>query len=474
MNYRRILLLLIAGLILAIGVACADISISEFLSSAFPRWSDDSLDNSVQVNIYIQSSEDMVELLGTQYNMAVDNLMCTALSRWHRYLKEQQLYRFDVLWLEDMRQSREFAYPLDPYWWSSEGVRIQSEQILEPTFYSLSWYEDQLRRSPNTYADRNAGNPSPWSAEEQRRLSRTIEEVATHRNGEREISIIVTNFVGHHLEDAAVRTQILEYLLDNDRQSIAVFAFENSGTPFCFLIFGSTKEVVGFSEQLVTQLRDISLEFGFDFITNSNTVISGVSRNKNVKLYVDPAQRVQTVQGVREAFFREDLSANEQNLFNTYIGEDRLLYTIYQNLIDGSIAPISLSIGLDIPHLLTNKIKAIKGDTTLNIMGQTSLSPAIPHGATVVLMDDGLLDDGSVDLLVNVDTSIFEGKEERALIIVQLYAELEISVESSSSHMHNNQLFTSTFNQLSRSVTANTGTSMHPITELYIHIIYRR
>ena len=448
----------------------------EFPVSAFPEKEEVFKVEPVKTHIYIQSSEDMKLLLGTDYDRAMGQLLGAGSALWHKNHNEQQLYRFDVLWLEDKREIKEFAYPLDPYWWSPEGMRNQGVQIYEPAFYSLSWYAEQHRRSPEVYADRNTGIPSPWSDEEQRLISRTIEEITTHRNGEdgeRDISIMVTNFSGHHSESETIRTHILNYLNKNEQRAISTFVFENSGKPFYFLILGSMREVVDFSNQLKSQLDTATIKFLFGFFSNSETIISDISNNNNIIFYVEPSKRLETVYGVREAFFNEDLAPTEQNLFRSYMGEHHLLFTIYQKLINGNNAPINFDVKIDFPPLLRSRLSKFKEDTSLKLIEDKKMVQLTRSGTTVNIKEDNLCD-GIIGLQINLDTSIFENIEEKALLIVKIYAELNVGFGQHELSMIKNQQFTDIFGQLTRNVSSNSGLAKHQIAELYIHLIYRK
>jgi len=458
----------------------------EFHRGAFPLSSDaDGLSEGlVYVHIYIQSTPDMGELLGTDYERVLAMLVGTpevpgtAEGIWTSHGISQHLYRFDVLWLEPEREfeahgsGRAFAYPLDPIWWTTEGVYPQIPQIFETGFYSLEWYMAQDGRAPGVYRNRIYG--PGWNSEEQRYLSRTIDEIATLRNGDREISIIATNFIGRPSEDAVIRSAILNFLWGNDQQAISTFVFENEGSEFYFLIFGSTREVSDFSNRLNERLLsepELST-FEFNFYTTGSPV-SHVIGNAGVSVE-------NTFRGVRPVF-ESDLSPSEISLFNEYLGNHALIYNIWPRLIDNEYAPISLNVHLDIPQALRSRVvRNFVAIPSIFVVSEDEMVRTIPVGSTsVIVSSDTFLYDGYVNLLVNIDTSIFESRVQKVHLTVGLYTSIDI--ETGSTLSFGNALFRSTFGQLITNISREKeqrrlqGEPMrHLVAQSHIHLIYRR
>jgi len=427
------------------------------------------------VHIYIQATEDMGLLLGTSYNTALETLVDTAEPLWLTDGVAQHLYRFDVVWLEPERYfdahggGRGFAYPLDPSWWMRSGVRSQVAQVLEPGFYSLEWYVAQPRRAEAEYDRRIAGNPS-FSDEDRRLISRTLEEISTLRNGDREISVLVTNFVGHAMENTAVRSQILGYLSGNTRQAISIFAFPNDNNPFYFLVLGSTREVIDFSEHLENRLKGMFLDFAFSFYA---TELATPILRSNADVSRDS---IVTSFGVRQAF-NEDIIETEEMLFHRYLfdansGEDhRLLFTVWQRLIDDAIAPVGLTVhSIDVPRMLWNSVRFDYDVSLMTVVDSGQLSPPTGRRRTSIGNNPLTISDGAIDLVVELDTLALGNGAERALLIVSLYAYLHTEVNPEFGNIQD-EWFISTFNQLARNVQGTQNRVQ--IAELYIHYIYR-
>jgi len=492
---------LLAILTISLFTACSNAG--EFTRAIMPEESPSTFDFGddflVHVHLYIQSTHEMGELLGSDFDRALALLVGTpevpgtAENLWGTHSIQQSLYRFDVLWMEPERDfgihgyGSAFAYPLDPSWWIREGVRTQAPQIFEPEFYSINWYLEQTGRAPGVYEQRLFG--AGWSNEEQNRISRTITEISELRqSNERELSVVVTNFRGHPSEDGAIRSSILNYLWDNDQQAISTFAFSNNGQEFYFIVLGTLREVSDFSHHLSVRLQasDFMLYQSADdnqqeeaqssiFAVNSfsmGALTTQISGNRNTSV-------VDTFRGVRLAFY-DDISETESQLFYEHFGDDLLLYNIWPRLIDNNSASIQLRVNLNIPQSLrfaaSGNIVAFPAFSVIDADGAVR---SISSGNTQIRIDDSALYNGGYVILnVDIDTNIFSNTPQRVYLSLDVYT--NVNADTGISLPIGNALFRSTFTQLETNIQREIeqrhmrgGLVRHRVASLHIYILYR-
>ena len=364
---KRCCVLVVIGFIAVVLVGCGRGEGFTGVDGVFPP-SHEGVSNSnhpVRVNLYIQATTDMLSLFedASIYADMVRVLQGTAENLWGFHGVSLHTFRFDIEWIENrveagyIRTAQHFAYPLDPYWWYRPGdVAPQIPQIFNADFYQLEWYFSQYLRAPDIYRNRIVYNSPALTHHGHARLSRTFEEIAHLRGGQREISVVVTNFVGHSvegipLEDESVREQILKYLQENPHAAIGTFTFPNNDNPFHFIVLGSSMEVSAFSQHLMERLPMAT--FHFDFYTHA-PIASVVSTNAASSPGVPSVDVVQVSipTGVVQVF-DVDLVDGEEDAFRRHFGGTHMFYHITPNQVDGSIAHLTFDVRLHIPYRIS-------------------------------------------------------------------------------------------------------------------------
>jgi|GEM_PF-5454072 len=415
-------------------------------SQEFPLLGIDTREVPVVINIYVQGTSDMSELLVDDYfRLAVEVLRSSIMYKpspsWRTPGIEVNYFRFDVEWLEAQKYYERhglgvaFAYPLDADWMPSL-YRSQRDQILSSSFFELDWYLLQQNRAPITYATRFIfGNPT-FHPEEQRHISRTMHEIAALRDGEREISIMITNFKpsayeGHNYE--YVRNQFSDFLSEESYRAISTFAFAHG---FYFVMLGSAVEVWEFSSFLSNQLTNEDLlQFEDNFFTKSPRVLGEIS-NENIVDYIE-------FPGLRRPFER-DLQPDERFLL-----EDGLVFYLRPRVIGREMATIQIV--LDTPSIIdlqaTPRFYAVVGDTFESIEG----------GNSYAFFDGNHLN-------IYIDHTAFSNSLSRIL--------LTISIEQISRPpaQLGNELFNSVFTTLQLDIDA-IGRSNYRLGEIFVYMI---
>ena len=454
-----------------------------FGESAFPVF-DSHQDNDyepyiVRVNIYVQGTENMANLLSNPYyEYAVRTLKDTAADIWTTHGISQHLFRFDFEWQNEARREEgyvltphHFAYPLDPEWWVRLDINPpQIPQIFEEHFYNLRWYTEQYSRAPDSYLGFYHGIRS-FTVSQQSHISRTIREISELRSGDNEISIMVTNFIGHPQETIAIRDSILYFLHENPLSAISTFTFDG----FFFLVFGSTGEVVEFSNRLSYRLINAnSIPHVFSIHTYA-AIVSSAFGNEYVQVR-------ETYRGVRE-IFSEDISSDELALFERRMGNDWIFFNVFSQLISDNIAPISLSI--DIPtHALVSDMINLEVNVSLYDYNQGARRN-IPLRNTRATIEN-ITGEKAANVYTFIDTTAFtELSTNRGLLVIHIYERLNtnrnevhlspaVSVDGIVPNMSNSvalEEFREIFNRLNSDI-GNVATQ-HRIGEIYLHFIYR-
>ena len=439
----------------------------------------------VRVNLYIQATSDMLPLLdeGSIYVDMVRILQGNAGNLWGSHGASLHTFRFDVEWLENRSEegygpltAQHFAYPLDPHWWQRPGnVAPQIPQIFEPEFYQLEWYFSQYLRAPDAYRNRIEHNSPAFNNRGLLRLSRTFEEITYLRNGQHEISIVVTNFLGHSvdntpLEDETTRDQILSYLNNNPQNAIALFTFVNNGEPFHFIVLGSSTETTAFSNHLIERLPVGS--FQFNFYTHA-PIASRISTNAAISSgnpSVDVVQRSIPV-GVAQVF-DVDLSDDEPEAFSRHFGGTHVFYHINSSNIDGRTAALAFDIRLYIPYRIS-RLTSFEPELSFFELRDYVLEP-IDYGISeFVINSKSPQPDGGTQANVTVllDSAIVP--RARTLLIVRLYENVELPLNL---NIPTTPLFQSTFTQLAQDVNLSAQqrrlqSNRNIVAELYLYFL---
>jgi hypothetical protein len=347
----------------------------------------------MRVNIYIQGTSDMADLID-EADSLFTNTITTLKNLTLRPPTQSYFYRFDVQWLEFAaevyREHGAFAYPLDPSWWHRPAHFMnQIDQITDKNFFSVDWYTQQPGRGEYLY--RNV------ATENARFLSSVIREIDLLRDGAHEISVVVTNFLGHAHEQSEVQALLTQYLYSDPHRAIAVFTFENGVDSFFFIIMGASREVVEFSQMLRNEKND------HDFrLYAKNLPFMQISYNNSISTPDTPAFGP----GVRLAFDSEKESDLERNMFVVGNETGWIFYTLLTRFIEDDIARLTLNTRLDLLPFMRN-------DTYINFTASISElivfegdqgMVTVPIGASDV-NKSSLDHDGNLQLNIELDTS---------------------------------------------------------------------
>jgi len=413
----------------------------------------------MKINIYIQAHPNMSGLIkkyDSHYTAVLKTLMNSGDITWGLGT-ERSLYRFDVKKQGAKFYSEEFAYQLD---------KSQFGEINSIDFYKYDWYLQSAVINTDIYEK----NKKELQQYPDQYITQTIREIKTMHSGEREVSVMVTNFEGHQDEEHEILSDISDYI-QNERKAVGVFAFDNKGNPFYILVFGSIEEVSMFCETLNNTLENLNPVFGFYTI---GLFITKPSRNSEVAKR-DFDDQNDFAEWVRPAFDEEDIiPGDEKKGFDSMQGH-HLYYSVWRNRLKDNKAQVMLNIKSIIPSLLKKRI-IFREKLSLSIVtAKDKMSFDIPYGNTYAIFPGGntmcFADDGLIPLDIQLDTSIKEisSGEVRALLIIRLYA--TFNDEKLFDKENFNECFRNTFNQLGTDIFRNKTENL--AAEIYVHFIVR-
>ena len=456
----------------------------------------------MRVNIYVQGTSDMLPLFDSDsvYTDVLGVLQNAAVDLWGSQVVSQYMFRFDVEWQEDRpRTAYNFAYPLDPDWWNRpSGVFPQIPQIFDPNFYSLEWYLDQNLRDPSEYERHIVDENPPFNDRQQARISRTLDEIRTLRIDENEISVMVTNFIGHSsagvpTEDESITSRVLEYLQIRPDSAIGVFAFENSGNVFYILVMGTANHTAAFSDRLLNMLplvpetlenedeENITLynpiNHTFNFYTSAQ-VATSLSSNLPLSYgeFSTDIISINPHDGLVNAF-GSDWSDGEENLFQSHFGNTNMVLRAASRQLRNSYASVDVSLRVNIPYIVLEHT-LLRPEFYFDILTADGLESTSVAGTNVSDMEVVPLGDGysKITMTVNLDTSAFPSRDTRARLIVRLYENTGFNPPQSFGN-YNSSLFTNTFNQLGTDIQLAAHRRLqdnlsHLAAEIYLYFIY--
>jgi len=466
--------------------ACS--GISQFPDEAFPAFArpdgeytvyqDAAEAGSVVVNTYIQATRNMQNLFtheNSVYTQVLDILLRVP-SNWGTGNYETNWFRFDVQYQGPLAYADEFAYRLyrEEHLNQVDGMRAHNYPydfllygISHIQFYEYDWYVSpgQVNRSQVLYSEartRLEFYPDHY-------ISSTIGEIRALRTGSRELSIMVTNFLGNPNEQPrAIREQLTTYLAQHPNNAIATFSLMNSGAPFYILAFGPTAEVAQFTQWLDRDLTALGTGFYFGFYT-LGSLIGEVSTNQDVTTSIG-----RTYSGSRLAFDGDVPRQNREHFSN--LGA-RLLYTVFDRFIEDNMAHFSFDVELDFVNIPVNRLYMI------NIEHNIQLKVQGPEGLTSIDEADAFitvshptrheLTGNTISVDITVDMDVFEHEANpplQAVLILELNAKLIPSIPAGSAGFPHDSLM-EVLNQFEIDVT-ELGIPAQAA-EVFVHFMYR-
>jgi len=416
----------------------------------------------VTANIYFQATRNMSNLITSetsQYARALTAVLDAPAANWGTLNYNFQAFRFDVQNQELIAARGEFAYPLTcgrdntPNQIHGEQGDVHIYGVFEAGFYTFDWYLVQQNRAPGSFGavrEQLQYYPHPY-------ISPVVAEISALRNGEREISVIMTNLIGNPNEIDTIERSISEYLVLNPTKAVSTLAFYNNGDSFYILILGAITETAEFSAWLRDNLADMQPAFGF---YTMGSVVESISNNHNAAV-------TQEFQGSRLAFNR-DIHRNEREMFRQ-IGTP-LYYTVWNRLISDNTARFSIDLQLDLLELPSDMVDLTHG-VTLSFLDDDTMWP-IPGASEYIQVS--YLGDGNISLDVHLDMSVFEHRVSppvQAVLVVSMYA----SLMPQATPQHDNELLSRVQTQFITDIVGVRGAQdrYFKAAEIYIHLIYR-
>ena len=435
-----------------------------FPPSVFQETDDPGPPNGVTVNIYIQATRNMQNLLTTEgslYTRALDAVLRAPIYYWGVRSSAVHVFRFDVQNQELLRDAvDQFAYrlyyPEQVRGFTQGGVSIHGAFDVE--FYEYDWYLNQHNRGAGSFgAVREQLQYYPHLY-----ITSVIGEIEALRGGEREISVVITNFIGNPNERSLIDSRLAEYLVGCSSRAVATFAVYNGGTPFYVLVLGSTTEVSEYATILNESLRDMNPDFRFFTV---GSVVRHVSDNHNVSV-------AQDFSGMRLAF-DSDIHPEERDFFRR-MGTP-LYYTVWDNLIDDSTAKFSLELELELLNIPFEMVALTHSARLMWLNNSGDMVPVQGAGEYIRIAHPSQepIDGSRIPLDIWVDMAAFAHLATtpiQGVLVVNLDARLVPTI-SPSGQGFPHELLIYAQRQFYREIYREDNTAQ--AAEIFIHFIYR-